>query len=220
MSVLADASRRALYDYVAHAGGPVTREQAAAAMGISRGLAAFHLDKLTDAGLLRARYRSAPDQPRGRGRAPKAYEPTSSEVTASVPEREYGLAARILADAITSAPSDAEGAAAEHARRYGRDLGEQMRTAGVDLPATLARAGYRPSVGDDRIELTNCPFHALAAVHTNLICGLNLAYLTGVLDGLGADRVQASLEPQPGHCCVALRGCQQGPGGCGGHEGQ
>src|SRR5215218_1846854 len=52
VAVLADGVRRSLFDFVRRAPGAVTREQAASAVGISRNLAAFHLDKLVNAGLL------------------------------------------------------------------------------------------------------------------------------------------------------------------------
>ncbi|MBO0788607.1 MAG: winged helix-turn-helix transcriptional regulator, partial [Actinobacteria bacterium] len=50
--MLADEQRRRIYDFVRRAGAPVTRDQVAGAVGISRKLAAFHLDKLAAAGLL------------------------------------------------------------------------------------------------------------------------------------------------------------------------
>ena len=56
VTTLSDPSRRALYDYVRRQDHPVGRDEAAAATAMSRGLAAFHLDKLVDAGLLAARY--------------------------------------------------------------------------------------------------------------------------------------------------------------------
>ena len=58
---------RALYAYVRSAAAPVTREAAAEAVGISRKLAAFHLDKLVEAGLLEAGTRTAQRAPRRPG---------------------------------------------------------------------------------------------------------------------------------------------------------
>ena len=55
--MLADDLRRRMYEFIRRADGPVSRDEAAAAVGISRKLAAFHLDKLVDAGLLEARLR-------------------------------------------------------------------------------------------------------------------------------------------------------------------
>ena len=87
VTALVDPSRRALFDYVRRAGRPVSREAAADAVGISRSLAAFHLDRLVDAGLLRATYAAPAGQPRGR--PPKVYEATDEDVVLTVPDRRY-----------------------------------------------------------------------------------------------------------------------------------
>ena len=63
LSHLDDPLRRQLYEYVTESDGPVSREQAAAAASIGRTLAAYHLDKLADAGLLTVSYQ----RPAGRG---------------------------------------------------------------------------------------------------------------------------------------------------------
>ena len=70
----------------------------------------------------------------------------------------------------------------------------------------LVEAGYRPFRDDSGdIRLANCPFHELAATHRGLTCGMNLALLEGVLEGLGAtQRFGARLDPQPGRCCVVV----------------
>jgi predicted ArsR family transcriptional regulator len=202
---LADASRRALYEHVRRADHPVSREEAAAATGISRGLAAFHLDKLVDAGLLRARHEAAPGQPRGRGRAPKVYEPTSAGVAVTIPERRYELVAEILADAVAEDPTDAHQAALRLAGRRGRELGAQVPEEGHDLAATLERLGYEPQPdAEGSVLLRNCPFHRIAVRHTELICGVNHAFVAGIVEGLGDTRIRAELAPRPGACCVRL----------------
>jgi predicted ArsR family transcriptional regulator len=107
LALLAERGRRDLYEFVRRANGPVTRDEAAASTGISRRLAAFHLDKLVHAGLLRAHT----DRPAaGVGRRPKVYEPEPVELAVSVPARQYGLLAEFLVDAVaaTSAPDPAE----------------------------------------------------------------------------------------------------------------
>lgn len=211
VTALIDPSRRALYDYVRRAGHPVSREEAADQAGISRGLAAFHLDKLVGVGLLGARYQAPPDQPRGRGRSPKVYEPTTDHVAVSIPERRYQLIAEILAAAVDEEPADAGHAALDHARRRGHALGAALGTelaAGRDrgLLAALGRLGFEPQPAAGRLVLHNCPFHALATRHTSLVCGLNHAFLTGLLDGLCATDRHAVLAPHPGRCCVELVG--------------
>jgi hypothetical protein len=35
-----------------------------------------------------------------------------------------------------------------------------------------------------------------------LVCGVNHAFLSGMVDGLGASNVQATLAPHSGYCCV------------------
>src|SRR5690349_8231106 len=106
-AALVDPSRRALYDFVRRQDHPVGREEAADATGMSRGLAAFHLDKLVDAGVLTARYEAPTGQPRGRGRAPKVYEAVGDGLAITIPERRYELIAEILADAVAGEPRQA-----------------------------------------------------------------------------------------------------------------
>jgi predicted ArsR family transcriptional regulator len=198
VATLIDPSRRALYDFVRRQSHPVRRDEAAAATGMSRGLAAFHLDKLVAAGLLAARY-EAPAGPRGRGRAPKVYVATGEGLEVAVPPRRYELMADILAEA------HAMGTAPDRiARRRGHELGARRRSAGGDVVAALVDVGFEPEATGGPIVLRNCPFRALAKRHTALVCGLNLAFVAGMLDGLGAGAVDAELAPQPDTCCVRL----------------
>ena len=60
--------------------------------------------------------------------------------------------------------------------------------------------------GDGVIRLRNCPFHQLADEHRDVVCGMNLALVEGLFAGLGADGWHPSLDPRPGHCCVAIGG--------------
>ena len=99
LAVLSEEMRWRLYGFVRAAHRPVSREEAAASTGISRKLAAFHLDKLVGAGLLRARY-DAPLGPRRVGRTPKTYEPSGSDVAISIPPRRHDVLADILVDAV------------------------------------------------------------------------------------------------------------------------
>jgi predicted ArsR family transcriptional regulator len=68
----------------------------------------------------------------------------------------------------------------------------------------LSNHGYEPRLVDDDVCLTNCPFDRLAAEHTDLVCGMNLALVGGVIDGLSIETMSARLEPQPGFCCVKI----------------
>lgn len=198
--MLVDPVRRALFDCVRRRGRPVSREEAADEVGVSRPLAAFHLDKLVEAGLLAARYEAPDDRPRGRGRTPKVYEAVA-DVDLTVPPRRYELLASLLADAVAARPSDAPTEAVRRARATGVDYGRSM----PDLDTALARLGFEPATSADGARLLdNCPFHAIAVAHPELVCGLNLAFVGGLLEGLGLGH-GAALAPRTGHCCVEIK---------------
>src|SRR5580704_4402161 len=98
---LDDPVRHRLYQFVAARGTPVGRDEAAAAAGIGRPLAAYHLDKLVELGLLTASYQRPPGRGGpGAGRPAKRYARSAAEFTVAVPPREYELAARLLAAAV------------------------------------------------------------------------------------------------------------------------
>jgi predicted ArsR family transcriptional regulator len=208
VAALADASRRSLYDYVRRQDHPVAREEAADATGMSRKLAAFHLDKLVEAGLLTARYEAPPDRPRGRGRAPKVYVTVGDGLAVTVPPRRYELIAEILADAVAESPTQSLEAARRLAAERGRATGESLRNVG--LLRGLADLGFepdhqgRPEQHGDAIRLRNCPFHVLAQRQTELVCGLNHEFMRGLVEGIRAGRVEARLAPRAGACCVEL----------------
>jgi predicted ArsR family transcriptional regulator len=206
LSTLGDATRRRVYEHVASQAGPVSRDQAAAATGIGRTLAAYHLDRLAAEGLLGVTYerRSGRSGP-GAGRPAKLYARSRREVAVSVPPRDYHLAARLLADA---AASDTDGAThralCTAAERLGREIAEESSDS--ELEPLLRERGYEPFRDDDGVvRMRNCPFHAVAQRHPEIVCGMNLALLEGLVAGLDDPGLTATLEPGAGRCCVALR---------------
>ena len=86
IATLSEPVRRRLYFYVAGRGTPVSRDQAARHVKISRALAAFHLDKLVDDGLLDASFRrlSGRKGP-GAGRPSKLYQRSARELSIILP---------------------------------------------------------------------------------------------------------------------------------------
>src|SRR5699024_5539855 len=103
LAALEEPTRRALYFYVADNGADTSRNQAAHALGLSSNLAGFHLDKLVEGGLLEVSYRrlSGRSGP-GAGRPAKLYRRAQRQVQFSLPQREYELAAKILAAAVST----------------------------------------------------------------------------------------------------------------------
>jgi predicted ArsR family transcriptional regulator len=208
IALLDEPVRRDLYEWVVAQPRPVGRDEAAAALGITRALAVFHLDRLARAGLLETEFRrltgrSGP----GAGRPAKLYRRSRREVDVTLPARRYGLAAELFARALERGAVDA-GTVTTVAHEAGVALarGHRSGRSTADALEVLADGGYEPIVDDDgTIRLRNCPFHALAATHRELTCGMNLSLAEGLLEGMGTAGLTAELDPQPGWCCVVLR---------------
>ncbi|CAM5331361.1 Transcriptional regulator OS=Streptomyces glaucescens OX=1907 GN=SGLAU_31025 PE=4 SV=1 [Streptomyces glaucescens] len=205
VAALDEPTRRRLYDHVVRQPGPVSRDEAAEALGLARQTAAFHLDRLADESLLDVVYerRSGRTGP-GAGLAAKLYRRSARQVAVTIPERHYELAGRLLAQALKESESTGE-LVRPVLHRKARELG--TRLAGpdqADVLAVLEENGFEPREDGDAIVLGNCPFHALAREHTQTVCGMNLHLLRGVLDGLAESGLRACLAPSPGHCCVRL----------------
>ncbi len=220
IAALGERARRALYEYVVSQPEPVGRDQAAQAVGIGRPLAAFHLDRLVQEGLLEASYRRLGGRTGpGAGRPSKLYQRASAEVSVSLPQREYELAARLLVRAVATSPVEETRTALEQeAHELGETLGgevrercgrrpgrRQLREAALGM---LRDRGFEPCTDPQgTVRLRNCPFHALAADQPELVCGMNLALIRGMIAGLGDQAGgEVVLDPAPGLCCVALRG--------------
>lgn len=201
----ADPTRRALLRLVSRSRTPLGRDAAAAALGIPRATAAFHLDRLVEAGLLDSRFlrvngRTGP----GAGRPAKLYSRTGAEVGVSIPERHYDLAGDLLSEAVEVAGADGASmpvVIAGVARRRGWAIGAVAGS----LDAALEATGYEPRVDDGVVVLVNCPFHRLAQRHPATVCRMNVALVEGMAEGAGADPGRVRFAPAEGRCCVELR---------------
>jgi predicted ArsR family transcriptional regulator len=205
IALLQDPVRRALYGHVVAAGGEVSRNQAAEAVGVQRGLAAFHLDKLVEAGLLETSFRRLGNRRGpGAGRPAKLYRRAAGEVAASLPPRTYETAAHLLAEAVDQAGADLELQAA--AGRAGRVAGRRQSAAGRGpaLEQVLGARGYEPYRDGAGLRLRNCPFARLSHEYPVLVCAMNLALIEGLLEGIGEQPGRAVMDPAPGRCCVAI----------------
>jgi predicted ArsR family transcriptional regulator len=214
VAALDEPTRRRLYEYVVRQPAASTRDDAAAAVGVPRSTAVFHLDRLVEQGLLdvvheRRSGRSGP----GAGRPSKLYRRSSREVSVSVPGRRYDLAGELLAGALDEA--EASGASprevlARRAHRVGRRIAAAARATGASVDTrrlvleALESHGYEPRADEGEIVLANCPFHALVERHTDLVCGMNLHLLDGLVEELASASLSARLDPSPGRCCVVL----------------
>jgi predicted ArsR family transcriptional regulator len=193
IALLQDPVRRRLYEFVSAQQEDVSRNEAAEAAGVQRTLAAFHLDKLVDAGLLDAVFR----RPEGRsgpgaGRPAKFYRRSDAEFAVSLPARDYRTAALVFAEVAEESRLDEEVLAA--ARRVGRSLKG-------DLEEVLVARGYEPYEDEGTVRLRNCPFHQLAEEFPLLVCGMNLALVEGLTEGTDWT---ARMDAVKGRCCVTI----------------
>jgi predicted ArsR family transcriptional regulator len=219
IATLSDPVRRSLFDVVRDAPSPVTREEAAAAVGISRKLATFHLEKLVGVGLLTTQTAPEP-RVRGRGgRRPKLYGLADARVEVSIPPRRSDLLASLLLKAVTARGEGEDPAAAvirisgDHGHAVGRHEREHRRLGrlGAERALTLLRAllerlGYEPTRHEQGlIRFRSCPFEPMSAQAPEVVCRAHHAYVAGMVAGLEASSVEAALLPGTEGCCVEIR---------------
>jgi len=212
---LAEPVRRALYLYVGGQSEAVGRDQAAKAVDVSRRVAAFHLDRLVEAGLLEVSYRRLTGRTGpGAGRPSKLYRRSSRRIPLALSAREDPVAARILARAMESGESteSLERAALAWGREMGREARERAGPGAAPAEVMrqaldkLTEAGFDPRPEPDgRILLSRCPFEASKSDAAVRICHMNLALCRGLIEGLAAPQWSVRLEPAPGRCCTVFR---------------
>jgi predicted ArsR family transcriptional regulator len=227
IAMLDEPTRRRLYEYVAHHPN-VGRDAAAEGIGISRELAAFHLDKLVEGGLLATSYkrlsgRSGP----GAGRPAKLYSRARTDFAVSLPARHYEVPAEVFASGLehlaTSVGEKAVSEAVnEPAHRRGLEDGAAIQKAAgpraarkrkrAALIERLENEGFEPAVDPHTQELTlgSCPYRLMSEAHRDLTCGMNLAWAEGVVEAAKGTGYEAKLEFQPGRCCVVFEPTARG----------
>ncbi len=214
IGALVDPLRRKLYLFVCAQAHAVGREEAADATGVSAHKVKFHLDRLVTEGLLEVEFaRLSGKGGPGAGRPAKLYRRAEAEVAVSLPERNYELAGQLMAEAIETSVSTGtpviealNRAAAVRGSAIGRDASNNgVQTDALDLACkTLAAHGYEPHRDDGVVTMANCPFHALTDGHTDMVCGMNLALIDGIVNEIGEEKITSTLDPAPGRCCVTL----------------
>ena len=206
IAAISDPQRRALFEFISRGAGPVSRDDAAEALGIPRSTAAFHLDKLVKEGVLDIEFKrlSGKTGP-GAGRPSKLYRRAGGEISVSIPPRRYELAGNLLAAAVDESDKSGEPVRkvlADISMKTGRELGASAGS----LDAALESCGYEPrDDGAGGMVLTNCPFDKLASKHTEIICQANVALLQGVAEGASETaRTVEFVAPADGCCCVRV----------------
>jgi predicted ArsR family transcriptional regulator len=216
LAVLGEPVRRALYFHVVGKGGEVSREDAKSAVRISRSLAAFHLDKLVEAGLLDVSFRrlSGRSGP-GAGRPTKLYRRAARPIAVALPDRRFEVGMDLMARALDGGGPQAAAALEQVALARGEELGQEARQhaepgdeANLRKHAldTLRAAGFEPRRNlNGEIVLRNCPFDAIRSTARETICTMNLALCRGLVQALAQPGWNVRLEPDPERCCVVIQ---------------
>ena len=184
-------------------------DEAAEALGVARSVAAFHLDKLADAGVLEVTFeRTTGRTGPGAGRPSKLYRPRGDEVSASVPDRRYDLAGSLLAEAVDEA--DRTGAPVADCARHrpGRRAPARARNAG--------RRAVSPDGATTAVTPCSTSWPGTATSPRSATTASRPGQLPVPPPGRGAprarvrheprlDRLAARLAPEPGYCCVRMR---------------
>ena len=214
LSALSDQVRRRVYECVAASyPEPADRDQVALATGISRSLAAFHLDRLAADELVSVSFarRTGKSGP-GAGRPAKFYRRVGEEIGVSVPERRYEFAARLLLEAVND--SKARDAVVAAGNAEGHRIGERARANERSLADVLDDEGFEPCEVDGSIQLRNCPFTGLTSELDGVVCSMTHAMVNGIAEELGV-HPQVREERRPGLCCVVVETLDAGGSGPG-----
>jgi predicted ArsR family transcriptional regulator len=174
-------------------------------------MAAFHLDKLVEAGLLRTEYRRLSGRTgRGAGRPAKLYRRSRRRFDVTIPQRDPELLARLLAESIADSTG---GPSLEAAQRYGHLVGvrARRRLAEADhegrarcVEDVMADIGFEPVTTQADIRARNCPFEPLSRDYPAVVCQAAIAIVDGVIKGVGADSLSVSRQPGAEWCCVLV----------------
>jgi predicted ArsR family transcriptional regulator len=181
-------------------------------VGLHPNTARFHLEGLVEQGLAEraTEDRELPGRPRA------LYSATPD--TAQAGRRSYRLLTQILTSYLAANAKQPEKAAVKAGEEWGRYLAERpppfgrinAETATLQLVDTLDEIGFAPEAVTERrqrrILLHHCPFREAAEEHSNVVCGVHLGLMRGLLAELNAPLAATRLDPfvEPDLCVAHL----------------
>jgi len=224
---LAGVSRVRVLEFLRARGAAATAPEVADQVGLHPNTVRLHLDHLAEAGLVArvAEPRTGPGRPRLLYSASAPSPALAPPQPDGAPEDGYQVLAGILAGHLEGSSPHAAAEAADAGRAWARSLtGREPapeRGAVTDAEATarvvqvLDDLGFQPSLaGGGVVDLHRCPFQQVAEQHSQVVCGVHLGLMQGVLDELAAPLRAARLEPfvAPGLCRAHLAPAPDGRG--------
>ncbi len=215
IAMLAEPLRQRLYIYLRERHEPVGREDAARSVGISVKLAAFHLDRMAEAGLLDVDYRRLSGRVGpGAGRPAKVYSISAREFSVVIPQTRYALAASMMASALSGDYPAGDGAQAlqKVAESVGDRIGTDIRALARSKRARreavqrqLEQLGFEPQLQESgAMVLRNCIFSELSSSHRELVCSMNAALVQGMLEGAHLRTLSVEGGGTAPSCCVRI----------------
>lgn len=194
------------------AGEPMTAAAAGARLGLHVNSARFHLDALTEDGLVlrRREERSTPGRPK------LLY--AAATAAPGVAHRSYRLLAEILTSFLADKLPNPAASAEEAGHAWGRYLSpapEPFRrpheSEALDsLVNALDRMGFDSHFVDEpgalRLEISHCPFLEVVEGNIPVVCSVHLGLIRGILEQINAPVSADTLEPlvEPSRCIARL----------------
>jgi predicted ArsR family transcriptional regulator len=162
-----------------------------------------HLEVLVAAGL--ARRRRA--QPQGRGRPAWLYSAGGRGAGSAVTE--YAGLVGVLAELVSRTSDRPWDAAVDVGAGWGRRLAEDRDRSEAPhqvVVELLEDLRFSPEAAGAQVRLTRCPLLDAARAHPDVVCGVHLGIVRGVLEHLGADSGGTALVPfaEPGACLLTV----------------
>ncbi len=194
------------------AGEPMTAAAAAGRLALHVNTARFHLDALTEDGLV-VRQREERSSP---GRPKVLY--VAAATGPQVAHRSYRLLAEVLTSFLADSLPEPAASAEQAGRAWGRYLTEpappfhrpQEAEALDALVGALDRIGFDSHLVSEpdslRLEVSHCPFLEVAERHHDVVCSIHLGLMRGMLEQLAAPVTTGALEPlvEPSLCIAHL----------------
>jgi predicted ArsR family transcriptional regulator len=185
-------------------GEPMTLSALSASTGLHVNTLRGHLDELLDAGAVSRS--KAPAS--GRGRPASLYVADGPDPG---PGGEYAGLATALAVGLARSSRSPRRAAERAGRVWGQDLAREAQGAGDSgrrVLRVLERMGFAPRATDEgrSLRLTRCPLLQVARAHQDVVCGVHLGIVQGVLEESGESWSGTALHPfaEPGACVLTL----------------
>lgn len=213
---------------------PRTSAEIADELGVHKNTVRFHLDSLSEAGLVERTTRPAvgPGRPAQAYSAVRSMDPTGP--------RHFRELAAVLTQALSSHPDGAE-LALEAGRQWGARVAatsadpiESVNESLDALVQLLHDFGFAPERGEEQtdrpsrtpapgtdqgerrllpvVSAHRCPFLELAEEHQRIVCPVHLGLMRGAMEAWGSPVHVEALEPfnEPDHCLVQLSTTKQG----------